>query len=341
MRCVFSLLSFAHPPLAPPLAPLSLPLSLPLSFPLLRPLVCRVWEEALGPDVTSDDVASPAFMAAQRLQVREMVRASYSHPSVILHGFFNEGPGTDPKACSGFRELASEIRSLVPPSHRMVTWASSAKTRDECLESADVLAFNEYPGWYTESPGALGEVNETWANLSDWAAAHFPTKPFLISETGGGAIFEWHNASALILPMPPKWSQEYQAILVGADVMAAFSLPHVSGISIWQFNDIKADGVCSALRKNPHVARARHTRISCSPPHSLILPHPASSFLPHPSSLILPHPLSLILPHPPSLIVPHPPSSTLIHPHPPSSSLRPGHRRCEHSMRQLYVRVCI
>ena len=51
------------------------------------------------------------------------------------------------------------------------------------------------PGWYTEDPGALDEVHATWANFSAWARAHFPAKPFLISETGGGAIFEWHNTS--------------------------------------------------------------------------------------------------------------------------------------------------
>ena len=105
-----------------------------------------LWEEALGPQVTSADIASPAFMAAQVLQVREMVRASYSHPSIVFHGFFNEGPADDPAACAGYSALAREIRSLVPPSHRLVTWASSAKTHDRCFEAADVLSFNECNG---------------------------------------------------------------------------------------------------------------------------------------------------------------------------------------------------
>lgn len=213
------------------------------------------------------------------------------------------------------------------------------------------LCWHADPGWYTEDPGELDEVNATWANFSAWARAHFPTKPFLISETGGGAIFEWHNTSgaagraesyvlrhgalaaggdlgpprnctweaavahcnrtvgcrgftfradsaaggvqpttavevyfkrrigansdarwaswvhASHLP-PPKWSQEYQALLVGADVRAALSLPHVSGISIWQFSDIKADGTCFRASCTHETPPAR-----ISPP----IPHASGS----------------------------------------------------------------
>ncbi|KAL1520238.1 hypothetical protein AB1Y20_023708 [Prymnesium parvum] len=197
-----------------------------------------VWEEALGPQVTLADMRSPAFMAAQLQQLDEMVLASYSHPSVIIHAFFNEGPSDDPAACFAYNASARAIRALVAPSHRLVTWASSAKEKDVCLGAADVLSFNDYPGWYTAS---IGQVRATWAAHAAWAKAHFASKPFLISETGGGGIFEWRNASA------PKWSQEYQEALVRADVQAALGLwPQVAGISIWQFSDIKADDGATA-----------------------------------------------------------------------------------------------
>ena len=276
-----------------------------------------IWEEALGPNVKSANVASREFMQAQITQVNEMVMASYSHPSIILHGFFNEGPSPDAKACTGYAACAEAIRALVPPSHRMVTWASSAKEKDKCFDSADVLSFNEYPGWYTES---YETVNQTWANFSKWAEERYPKKPFLISETGGGAIYEWSNNASSAIHIsgytvqggalkaggdlmkenatwkeamskcnaskaclgftyqgslapkppevralvyfktqtmgnsdagwvswlkgpgrPPKWSQGYQSLLVAKDVKAAMSIRRVSGISIWQFNDIKAD----------------------------------------------------------------------------------------------------
>ena len=375
--------------------------------------------------VSTADLHSASFMKAQLDQISEMVSSSYSHPSVLLHGFYNEGPSYDPAACAGYNASASAIRALVPPSHRMVTWASSAKTKDACLHFADVLAFNEYPGWcagfpharaggvppftaarapmltpapmhtscrvltlglpvpaptpaphppcegrYTES---FSEINQTWAGLASWAASHFPTKPFLISETGGGGLYEWHNGTAPkfenytiargalegggdvsrhnatwkeavaycnatatcrgftfrsaeerpttpvgmyfkdhttansdshwvswvrgeaavhtdeTVPPPvartstpahlpsetpsdetpsdlsptsacpgeshaPKWSQQYQAEVVAADVSSALSLAHVSGISIWQFSDIKADDHMTKVCGSCHYA---------------------------------------------------------------------------------------
>ena len=205
----------------------------------------------------------------------------------------------------------------MPSSHRLVTWASSSKTKDLCFPAADVLSFNEYPGWYTES---FDTVNATWYNFATWSKQHFPDKPFLISETGAGALYEWRNQTAGPMMMnytveigamaagsdldsrnctwleavqhcnttsacygftfeavnatpssevlkvyfkkgrvnintdprwhswvkgvapPPKWSQEYQQDLVEADVESALSLwPLVTGITLWQFNDIKAD----------------------------------------------------------------------------------------------------
>ncbi|KAL3933475.1 MAG: hypothetical protein SGPRY_000266 [Prymnesium sp.] len=101
-----------------------------------------VWEETLGPDVSTSDIHSAAFMKAQLQQVDEMVRASFSHPSVIIHGFFNEGPSNDPRACKGYDASVAAIRSLVPSSHRLVTWASSAKENDVCLAAADVCSSN-------------------------------------------------------------------------------------------------------------------------------------------------------------------------------------------------------
>ena len=209
---------------------------------------------------------------------------------------------------------AATVRKLVPSSHRMVTWATSKKQNDLCLDSADVISFNEYPGWYTES---LATVNQTWAAFANWSHTHFPNKPFLIAETGAGAIYEWDsnvtkvrdnytfsagalaaghdltssietwasamktcNASAACAgftfestdaqpttavkgyfkseanvnsdaswtswvkgsaDVGLKWTQQYQATVVKADIRSALSLDLVSGISVWQFNDINAD----------------------------------------------------------------------------------------------------
>jgi cell division GTPase FtsZ len=73
-----------------------------------------------------------------------MVHASIHHPSVILHGFFNEGPSNDPNACKGYETLSQTVQNLVgTPAKALVTWASDKKTSDKCFDSAQVISFNE------------------------------------------------------------------------------------------------------------------------------------------------------------------------------------------------------
>eukprot|EP00965_Chrysotila_dentata_P160697 5306330-Pleurochrysis_carterae.AAC.1 len=77
----------------------------------------------------------------------EMLSSSLSHPSVMVHGFFNEGPSSSLAACAAYAACAAAVRAAAPPQHRLVSWASSEKTKDVCLDSADVVAFNQYPGY--------------------------------------------------------------------------------------------------------------------------------------------------------------------------------------------------
>lgn len=110
------------------------------------------WEEALGPGVSTADIQSSVFMSAQVEAVTSMVTTSANHPSVIFHGFFNEGPSSDTKACPGYQTLADTVHALSSTSWRMVTWASDKTTGDVCMAAADVVSYNSYPGWY-DHPG--------------------------------------------------------------------------------------------------------------------------------------------------------------------------------------------
>lgn len=59
-------------------------------------------------------------------------------------------------------------------------------------------------GWYDHA-GNVSYVAGYWASQIAWVTAHHPAMPFTVSETGGGGIYEWVNASA-----PPPglyWSQ--------------------------------------------------------------------------------------------------------------------------------------
>jgi len=189
-------------------------------------------------------------MKYQIQAVNEMISASINHPSVILHAFYNEGPSNNPASCPGYNASAMAIRNRVgnPPT-RLVTWASDKKTGDVCLSIADVVSFNSYPAWY-DHQGDLTYIKPYWQSQVAWMQKNFPKKPFLISETGGGGIFEWNNKT------DPFWSQLFQSEVVQRDAEFAVATDLVSGITIWQFSDIKADDhdttTCGQCQYFPH-----------------------------------------------------------------------------------------
>lgn len=229
-----------------------------------------IWEETLGPGVKLADLQSPYFLKYQVQAVNEMISASINHPCVMFHGFYNEGPSNDPKACAGYNVSAAAIRARVgnPPS-RLVTWASDKAERDVCLGIADVVSFNHYPGWY-DHPNDLSYPAKYWTGAADWAQRHYPHKPFFISETGAGGVYEWQNSS------DPFWSQNYQAKVVERDAQFAVDNDTVSGITVWQYCDIKANdgdtvkcGHCDYLPHPPSLSTpwdCGYISVSCSRP---------------------------------------------------------------------------
>ena len=86
-----------------------------------------------------------------------------------------------------------------------------------------------------------------WTQQIEWVAANHPAKPLTISETGGGAVFEWLNSSA----PSTYWSQSYQRDLVAADVTVMGNNSRVSGLTLWQFADIKV-AQCEECDYLPH-----------------------------------------------------------------------------------------
>jgi beta-glucuronidase len=130
----------------------------------------------------------------------------------------------------------------------------------------DVISFNSYPGWYDHA-GNLSYVAPYWTQQIDWVAANFPDKPMTVSETGGGAVFEWVNASA----PATFWSQSYQRDLVAADATVIANNSRVSGLTLWQFSDIKVAqcNECDYLPHPPNLTVAwdcAFVNVSCGRP---------------------------------------------------------------------------
>ena len=169
-----------------------------------------------------------------------MLDNAYNHAGIIAWGWFNEGPSDEPGACPAYAENAARVRERDPA--RFGTWADHKVDKSACLQHADLISFNNYPGWYgTGPPGDLDLPEQFWkeqarkvATGTTASGAGTRGKPFTISETGGAGIYEWHHNDTAI-----QWTLAYQNDLIWRDVSVALTDSSISGIALWHFYDFK------------------------------------------------------------------------------------------------------
>ncbi|CAJ1455076.1 unnamed protein product [Effrenium voratum] len=227
-----------------------------------------------------------------------MLEASMNHPSIMVWAWFNEGPSDQEAACPAYAACAQLAASR--DSTRFLSWASNKKDKDrfklglgsdtvvfgpgrkvgrsersgiledKCLDHATAISFNSYPAWYSK-PGDLHAPGVEWNKSAAWARAQQPQKPFFVSETGAGGIFEWKNKTDVF------WSLKYQQEagegtvafglslqllgcgdlqVIDADVDTALADDNVSGIVLWHFFDFKGNDdaqACGPCKYLPDV----------------------------------------------------------------------------------------
>jgi len=193
-----------------------------------------VWNEALAWGNQPPVLTNTSFMAAELGTARAMLASAANHPSILLWGFFNEGVSNDPASTPSYAAMAETFRA---DRSRLVTWASNRKRNDLGYKYADVISFNSYPGWYG---GDADSVVPSWEADAAWVASEWPSKPFIISETGAGGVAG--NRSDNL----SRWSEEYQALVDGLDAQVAVNSSQIAGLALWQFTDIKVDQLNSS-----------------------------------------------------------------------------------------------
>ncbi len=201
-----------------------------------------VWEESLGwgngqkyvnDTFPPNELADPEFRALQVEQTRNMVRASFNHPSVVIQGFLNECESTTPEAKTLVDELIAAIRAERPG--RLVSFACNLPWGDICNENTDFIAFNAYPGTIPMAPGTPEQLAQKVRDDFNGIVAHlrrrYPGKTIMVSESGCGGVFGAHSENAS--PNTEEFQEEYLR-----DILETlWANPDVAGFSIWQMND--------------------------------------------------------------------------------------------------------
>jgi beta-glucuronidase len=171
-----------------------------------------------------------ATLANARRQLREMITRDKNRAAVILWSMGNETPPSEPRLAF-LQTLARDARSLDPT--RLVTAALELHYRpqekvlaldDPLGRDLDVLAVNEYVGWYLGPPQLADSLR--------WESAY--DKPLLVSEFGAGALQGYHADAET------RWSEEYQASVYRHQVAMLKRIPFVRGFTPWILTDFRS-----------------------------------------------------------------------------------------------------
>ena len=201
-----------------------------------------VWEESLGWGNGQDyvngkfppnELKDPEFCDLQVHQTREMVRASFNHPSVIISGFLNECNSRLPACKTLVDRLIETVRA--ERTGRLVTFACNVCSEDICCENVDLVSFNAYPGTIPMEPGTPKMLKDSVSRaftkrISDFRK-RYPDKPIMVSESGVGAAYGAHDPNASTL------TEEFQDEYLKDIFETLWANPDCVGFSIWQMND--------------------------------------------------------------------------------------------------------
>lgn len=191
-----------------------------------------VWSEI--PVYWTIDFGNPQVLAKAQTQLREMITRDRNRASIVVWSVGNETPPSE-KRLRFMSTLAKNAKQL--DSTRIIAAAlenfglnGEQVVKDELGAFTDIIAVNQYIGWYGGLPNTCQKVK--------WAAND---KPFFFSETGAEAVGKMYGDSTA------RWTEDFQAWYYKEQVaMWRRMPPNYLGISPWILNDFR-----SPRRNNP------------------------------------------------------------------------------------------
>ncbi len=194
-----------------------------------------VWSEI--PVYWTIDFSSKEVLQKAEQQLDEMITRDHNRASVIVWSVGNETPVSTVRT-NFMHSLLNYARKKDPS--RLVSAAlevnyhskENMRSIDDPLgEFVDIVAFNQYLGWYGGTPESCRTAN--------WSTKY--NKPLFISETGAEAVGGFHADDHTL------WSEEFQEWYYKEQVDMLKRMPaNYSGISPWILADFR-----SSRRNNP------------------------------------------------------------------------------------------
>lgn len=194
-----------------------------------------VWAEV---PIYWEDVnyASPKVLALAKSMVEELIVRDRNRGSVIIWSVANETPQNSVRTIF-LSQVIDHVRSL--DSTRLVSAAldknvdiggvadgeTRINVRDELGAKLDVIAMNQYEGWYgNRRPDTLDQV--TFSTIYE--------KPMVCSEFGADALYGHRG------PKEERWTEDFQAWLYEATLKRLSETLGLVGIIPWLLKDFRS-----------------------------------------------------------------------------------------------------
>ncbi|HET7733282.1 MAG TPA: glycoside hydrolase family 2 TIM barrel-domain containing protein [Paludibacter sp.] len=188
----------------------------------------------------SDSLVPPKL----NLMLNEMVRRDKNRCGVIVWSLSNETyPGT-PNRTDALISLTGKCRAL--DSTRLITHVVNTQSYknnefnvwDPIYKYSDLIAINEYIGWYVPWQGKPSETK--------WQFA-FPDKPVFVSEFGGEALYGNNNGP---IDEAAYWTEAYQEKIYTNQTEMFNTIPNLSGVCPWILFDYRSLGRMNQVYQN-------------------------------------------------------------------------------------------
>jgi len=185
-------------------------------------------------------------LVPQKLEtmLKEMVSRDKNRCGVVIWSISNETyPGT-PNRNEALIELTQKARAL--DSTRLISHVINTQNYqnnkfdvwDPLYKYSDLVAINEYIGWYIPWQGKPSETK--------WNIA-FPDKPVFISEFGGEALYGNKNVPT---DEAGYWSEEYQEKIYKDQLEMFNTIPNLCGVCPWLLFDYRSLGRMNQMYQN-------------------------------------------------------------------------------------------
>ncbi|AOW21970.1 glycoside hydrolase family 2 protein [Urechidicola croceus] len=192
-----------------------------------------VWSEL--PVYQHIEFSNPDVPQKMDLMMKEMIRRDRNRAAVVLWSLSNETYSFTENRDNALIELTKQCKLL--DDTRLITHVinnqgydnNTFNVWDTLYNHVDIIALNEYLGWYVPWQGKPSETK--WKFVND--------KPVFISEFGGESLYGSNYGPK---DEAASWSEEYQEKIYQDQIEMFNNVPNLIGVCPWILVDYRSSG---------------------------------------------------------------------------------------------------